>query len=205
METKQTQAVPAAGRQAPKVGGGFSPRGARPGGQRPGGGFSRGPGGGGRGGNFRRPLVKKSEYKERVVEVRRVTRVVAGGKRFSFRATVAVGDFRGRVGLGVAKGLDFASAVMKAQRNAERDVIKVELLENRTVPYMLEAKYGAAKVRIKPAAKGHGLIAGGSLRTILELVGIRDVSAKIVGRTKNKIANARAGIVALKSIHVYKK
>lgn len=170
-------------------------RGGRPGGNRP----------GGRGGQMKRPLVRKSEYKERVIEVRRVTRVVAGGKRFSFRATVAVGDFRGRVGLGVAKGLDFASAVMKAQRKAEREVVKIDLLENRTVPYMLEAKYDAAKVRIKPAAKGHGLIAGGSLRTILELAGVRDVSAKIVGRTKNKIANARAGIEALKSIHVYKK
>ena len=94
---------------------------------------------------------------------------------------------------------------MKAQRKAEQEIIKVELLENRTVPYMLEAKYDAAKVRIKPAAKGHGLIAGGSLRTILELAGVRDVSAKILGRTKNKIANARAGIEALKSIHVYKK
>ena len=199
METKQTQ--------APRQAGGFNAHRAGPGGggRRPGG-FSRGPGGpGGRGGQSRRPLPKKSEYKERVVEVRRVTRVVAGGKRFSFRATVAVGDYRGRVGLGVAKGLDFASAVMKAQRKAEQNVIKVDLLENRTVPYMLEAKYDAAQVRIKPASKGHGLIAGGSLRTILELAGVRDVSAKIVGRTKNKIANARAGIEALKSIHVYKK
>jgi len=199
METKQTQAP----RQNA---GGFNPRGTSPAGARRPGGFSRGPGGpGGRGGQSRRPLPKKSDYKERVIEVRRVTRVVAGGKRFSFRATVAVGDYRGKVGLGVAKGLDFASAVMKAQRKAEQEIIKVELLENRTVPYTLEAKYDAAKVRIKPAAKGHGLIAGGSLRTILELAGVRDVSAKILGRTKNKIANARAGIEALKSIHVYKK
>jgi len=201
METKQTQ-TPSQNTGAPA--GRFNPRGARTG-QRPGSGFSRGPGGPGGRGPSRRPLVKKSEYKEKVIEVRRVTRVVAGGKRFSFRATVVVGDYRGRVGIGVAKGLDFAASVMKAQRKAEQEVIKVELLENRTVPYMIEAKYGAAKVRIKPATKGHGLIAGGSLRTVLELVGVRDVSAKIVGRTKNKIANARAGIVALKSIHINKK
>jgi len=200
METKQTQTP---GQNTPPAGR-FNPRGPRTG-QRPGSGFSRGPGGPGGRGPSRRPLVKKSEYKEKVIEVRRVTRVVAGGKRFSFRATVVVGDYRGRVGIGVAKGLDFAAAVMKAQRKAEQEVIKVELLENRTVPFMIEAKYGAAKVRIKPAMKGHGLIAGGSLRTVLELVGIKDVSAKIVGRTKNKIANARAGIVALQSIRMYKK
>lgn len=201
METKQTQTP---GQNTPPPAGRFNPRGGRNG-QRPGSGFSRGPGGPGGRGPSRRPLAKKSEYKEKVIEVRRVTRVVAGGKRFSFRATVVVGDYRGRVGIGIAKGLDFAAAVMKAQRKAEQEVIKIELFENRTVPYMIEAKYGAAKVRIKPAAKGHGLIAGGSLRTVLELVGIRDISAKIVGRTKNKIANAQAGIEALKSIHIYKK
>lgn len=153
----------------------------------------------------RKPFVKRvSEFKERVIEVRRVTRVVAGGKRFSFRATVIVGDMKGRVGIGIAKGLDFSAAVQKAQRQAERNVIKVNLIDGRTIPYEVEAKFDAARVRIKPAKKGHGLIAGGSLRTVLELVGIKDISAKILGRTKNKIANACAGIEALKSIHVTK-
>ncbi|MFA6407491.1 MAG: 30S ribosomal protein S5 [Candidatus Paceibacterota bacterium] len=149
----------------------------------------------------RRPFVKRvTEFKERVLEVRRVTRVVAGGKRFSFRATVVVGDMKGRVGIGIAKGLDFAAAVQKAQRQAEKSVVTIALVESRTVPYEVEAKYDAARVRIKPAKKGHGLIAGGSLRVVLELVGIKDVSAKILGRTKNKIANAQAGIEALRMI-----
>ena len=185
----------------------FNPRTPNTGAGRGPGGPGRGPGGPGRGpGGPRRPFVKRvSEFKERVIEVRRVTRVVAGGKRFSFRATVIVGDMKGRVGVGVAKGLDFSAAVQKAQRQAERDVIKVELKDGRTVPYELEAKFDAARVRIKPAKKGHGLIAGGSLRTVLELVGVKDVSAKILGRTKNKIANAYAGIEALRELSVVKK
>ena len=141
-----------------------------------------------------------SEFKERVLEVRRVTRVVAGGKRFSFRATVVAGDMKGRVGIGTAKGLDFSAAVQKATRQAEKGMVRINLKDGRTVPYELNAKYDAARVRIKPAKAGHGLIAGGSLRVVLELVGIKDVSAKIVGTTKNKIANAQAGIKALQSI-----
>lgn len=145
-----------------------------------------------------------SEYKERVLEVRRVTRVVAGGKRFSFRAAVVVGDMKGRVGIGVAKGLDFAASVQKAQRQAEKNVVRVHLEDGRTIPYEVESKYDAARVRIKPAKKGHGLIAGGSLRVVLELAGVKDCSAKILGTTKNKIANAHAGIEALKSITIQK-
>lgn len=129
---------------------------------------------------------------------------MAGGKRFSFRASVVVGDLRGRVGFGVAKGLDFVSSVNKAKRQAEKNLLTVVLYENRTIPYDVEAKYGAARVRVKPARKGHGLIAGGSARAVLELVGIRDISAKILGRTKNKIANARATIKALASMNLRK-
>ncbi len=146
------------------------------------------------------PKAPKSEFKDNVLEVRRVTRVMAGGKRFSFRASVVVGDLKGRVGFGIAKGLDFASAVQKAKRQAEKNIVIVPLVDNRTIPYDTEAKYGAARVRIKPARKGHGLIAGGSARVVLELVGIKDISAKILGRTKNKIANAMATIKALKSM-----
>ncbi|MEK7543194.1 MAG: 30S ribosomal protein S5 [Patescibacteria group bacterium] len=145
--------------------------------------------------NFSKP---KSEFKEKLLEVKRVTRVMAGGKRFSFRATVVVGDMKGRVGIGVAKGSDFSSAVEKAKHQAEKAVVSVKLMDYRTVPYEVEAKFGAAKVRIKPASEGHGLIAGGSCRVVLELIGIKDVSAKILGTTKNKIANAQATIEALK-------
>lgn len=146
--------------------------------------------------------INKSEFLEKVLEVRRVTRVVAGGKRFSFRATVAVGDARGRVGVGVAKGLDVARAVLKAKKQAEKNLITVPLFDKRTIPFDVEAKYSAAKVRIKPARIGHGLIAGGSCRVILELAGIRDISAKILGRTTNKLTNALATIEALKKLKI---
>jgi small subunit ribosomal protein S5 len=142
----------------------------------------------------------KSEFREKVLEVRRVTRVMAGGKRFSFRTTVVLGDGKGRVGIGVAKGLDVAASVEKAKRQAQKNMITVILKDNRTVPHDVEAKYSAARVRIKPARPNHGLIAGGSARVVLELVGVKDVSAKILGRTTNKLTNAMATIEALKKL-----
>lgn len=142
--------------------------------------------------------VKKSEYKEKVLEVRRVTRVMAGGKRFSFRATVVVGDEKGRVGIGIAKSSDVAGAVDKAKRQGQKKMVGVNLKDGRTVYYDVEAKYGAARVRLKPARLGHGLIAGGSARAVLEAVGVKDISAKILGRTTNKLSNAMATLKALK-------
>ena len=145
---------------------------------------------------------EKSEFKERVLDLRRVTRVVAGGKRFRFRATLVLGDLKGRVGVGVAKGLDVQSAIEKAKRDARKNMIIAVLKDNRTIPYDVEAKYSAAKVRIKPAAKGHGLIAGGAARIVLELAGFKDISAKVLGRTPNKLTNALATIEALKKIRI---
>ena len=142
---------------------------------------------------------KKSEFKDRVLEVRRVTRVMAGGKRFSFRVTVVVGDEKGKVGIGIAKGLDVATAVQKAIRQGQKNMIPIVLKDNRTILYDVETKYGAARVRLKPARVGHGLIAGGSARSVLELVGIRDISAKILGRTTNKLSNAMATLKALRT------
>lgn len=141
--------------------------------------------------------VKKSEFADKMLEIRRVTRVVAGGKRFSFRAAVVVGDRGGRVGLGIAKGLDVSSAIAKARRQGEKSIIYVRIKDRRTLYHDIEAKYGAARVRLKPAQPGHGLIAGGSSRPVLELAGIKDISAKILGRTTNKIANAQATLKAL--------
>lgn len=141
----------------------------------------------------------KTELLEKVLDIRRVTRVVAGGKRFRFRATVVVGDGQGKVGVGLAKGLDVAQAVGKARREAQKNLIAVKLKDNRTILYETEAKYSAARVRLKPAGPGHGLIAGGACRTVLELVGVKDVSAKILGRTVNKLTNALATIEALKN------
>ncbi|TSA44106.1 30S ribosomal protein S5 [bacterium] len=145
-------------------------------------------------------MKPKSEFRDKVLEVRRVTRVMAGGKRFSFRATVVMGDQKGRVGVGIAKGLDVAAAVEKGKRQAQKNMIFVTLKDNRTVPHDVEAKYGAARVRIKPARPNHGLIAGGSARVVLEMVGIKDISAKILGRTTNKLSNAMATVEALKKL-----
>jgi small subunit ribosomal protein S5 len=142
-------------------------------------------------------IKNKSEFKTKTLEVRRVTRVVAGGKRFSFRAFVVVGDMKGRVGIGVAKGLDVQAAVRKAERQAKKSVITIPLRDGRTILYDVEAKYSAAKVRLKPARVGHGLIAGGAVRAVLELAGIKDISAKVLGRTTNKLTNARATLKAL--------
>lgn len=147
-----------------------------------------------------RPPKRVSEFMDRVLEIRRVTRVVAGGKRFSFRAAVVVGDGKGRVGIGLAKGLDVANAVQKGRVQAEKNIIKVALQDGRTIAHDVEAKYSAARVRLKPAREGNGLIAGGSTRTVLELAGVKDISAKILGRTKNKLTNAMATIEALKKI-----
>lgn len=138
-----------------------------------------------------------SEYQEKVLEIRRVTRVMAGGKRFSFRATVVLGNRMGKVGIGIAKGLDVTAAVEKAKRQAEKHMIVIPLQDGRTIAFDVQAKYGAARVRIKPAAAGHGLIAGGSVRVVLDLLGVKDVSAKILGTTKNKLSNARAAVEAL--------
>lgn len=144
---------------------------------------------------------KYSEFQEKMLDLRRVTRVMAGGKRMSFRATIVLGDQRGRVGVGVSKGLDVAAAVDKAKRQAQKNMIRVVLKDNRTVPHEIESKYGAALVRIKPAGKGHGLIAGGGCRTVLELAGVKDASAKQIGRTTNKLANAMATLLGLQKFN----
>lgn len=144
----------------------------------------------------RRP---KSEFKEKVLDLRRVTRVVAGGKRFRFRVTVVIGDERGRVGVGIAKGIDVAQAVDKAKILARKNIIAVPL-QDRSIPHEVEAKFSAARVIIKPAKGGHGLKAGGSVRQVLLLVGVRDATAKCLGGTKNKLTNAMAAIEALKKL-----
>jgi small subunit ribosomal protein S5 len=148
---------------------------------------------------------RKSEFQEKLIEVRRVTRVVAGGKRFSFRAAVALGNRKGQVGFGVAKGVDVAAAVAKAKRQAEKNIISVPLKDNRTIPHDVDSKFGAARIRLKSVRPGHGFIAGGPARIILELAGIKDISAKILGQTKNKLTNAIVTIEALKKLKVPSK
>ena len=147
--------------------------------------------------------IKKEEFREEVLDLRRVTRVTAGGKRFRFRATVIIGDERGRVGAGIAKGLDVQHAVAKAKAKAKKNVISVPL-KGRTILHEVDAKFSAARVRLKPAKSGHGLIAGGAVRVVLSLAGIRDITAKCLGRTPNKLTNALATIEALKKFKNHK-
>lgn len=174
-----------------------------------GGGDSRGRGGagggfggrgGGRGGDSRKPFVKKKEdFNEQTLDMRRVARVMAGGKRFSFRATLVIGDGRGRVGVGVGKGIDVQQSLAKAKRDAQKHMIVVPL-QKRTIPHEVEAKFSAARIRLKPAKEGNGLIAGGAVRAVLTLAGVKDITAKILGRTPNKLTNALATIEALKML-----
>lgn len=140
---------------------------------------------------------KKKELKDDVLEIRRVTRVMAGGKRFSFRITVVVGDRDGRVGVGMGKGVDIANAIGKAKHDAKKNMIEVNLKEGRTIPHDVEIKHGAARILLKPTQEGHGLIAGGPVRTVLDLAGVKDISAKMLGNTSNKLNNARATVKAL--------
>ena len=140
---------------------------------------------------------EKSEFDQRVLDVRRTARVVKGGRRFSFRATVIVGDRAGRVGMGMGKGSDVASAVEKGVSQAKKNIVPLTL-KGHTIPREVEAKFSAARIRLKPAREGHGLVAGGPVRVIADLAGIKDLTGKIVSRSPNKLNNARAVIEALK-------
>ena len=135
------------------------------------------------------------EIDSRVLEISRVTRVTKGGKRMRFRATVVVGDHKGRVGFGVAKGVDVQAAVGKATRQAQKRMIRVPMVME-TIPHVAKAKFSAASVLIKPAPKGTGVKAGGAVRVVFELAGIPNVVSKIMG-SKNKINNVKAPFAGL--------
>ncbi|HHH12588.1 MAG TPA: 30S ribosomal protein S5 [Candidatus Moranbacteria bacterium] len=141
---------------------------------------------------------EKSEFDSVLLDLARVTRVVKGGRRFSFRATVVVGDRKGRVGVGVAKGADVSIAVAKATNDAKKHLINVPV-KNGTIPHDITVKEGSAKVLLKPAAEGSGVIAGGAMRTVVSLAGIKDVLAKSLG-TSNKLNVARATCKALQNL-----
>jgi len=143
---------------------------------------------------------KDKGFEEVLLDIARVTRVVAGGKRLSFRATVAIGDKdKHQVGIGIAKGKDVAQAIQKATNDAKKKLISI-VVENETIPYEVKAKYKAAFVILKPAQKGKGIIAGGSIRAILRLANISNVSAKMLGHSNNAINNAKATIIALSKL-----
>ena len=163
------------------------------------GGVGRGrPSRGGRGGDERR-----SEFAQKLIGIRRVARVMAGGRRFNFSAALVLGDKKGRVGVGLGKAADTAQAIEKATRAAKRAMITLNLTKNRSLSHNVEAKYCASRIEIRPSP-GRGLVAGSSVRTVLELAGVSDVTAKILSRSKNPVNNARAAIEALKSISITK-
>ncbi|KKS68450.1 MAG: 30S ribosomal protein S5 [Parcubacteria group bacterium GW2011_GWC2_42_6] len=142
---------------------------------------------------------EKSEFDSKLLDIARVTRVVAGGKRFSFRATVAVGNRKGRVGVGIGKGLDVAQSMDKAAADGKKNLVNVPI-KNGTIPHEVTTKFAAARVLLKPAAEGRGLVAGGAMRIICEMAGIQNITAKILSRSTNKLNNAKATIEALKKL-----
>jgi small subunit ribosomal protein S5 len=145
----------------------------------------------------------KEEFESKLLDLARVTRVTAGGRRFRFRATVVVGNKAGKVGVGIAKGLDVAQAVEKATRKAKKNLIAIPVIEG-TIPHDVYAKFGAAKVILRPQKRGRGLVAGGTVRVVCSLAGIKNISSKILGRTGNKINNAKATIKALGMLKIKK-
>jgi len=153
-------------------------------------------GGGGRRGP--RCDEEPKEFDQRTLDLARVTRVTKGGKRMRFRALVVVGDHKGRVGFGLAKGADVQMSVGKAGRKAQKAVVRIPLV-NGTIPHSIWAKYGAANVFLKPAPKGTGIKAGGATRVVLELLGVQNVVAKALG-SNNKVNNVRATMKALEEL-----
>ncbi len=141
---------------------------------------------------------EEKQFDERVININRVARVVKGGRRFRFQALVVVGDRKNRVGVGVSKGADVTAAVTKATDIAKKNMIKVELYKG-TLPHESEAKVGGAQILIKPASAGTGLIAGGVVRTVLEVAGVHNVLSKSLG-SSNKINTAYATIKALEEL-----
>jgi small subunit ribosomal protein S5 len=144
----------------------------------------------------RRDVRVKSEFDQKIISIRRVTRVVTGGRRFSFSVGIVVGDRKGRVGVGQGKAGDTPIAIDKAVRDAKKNMVKINLTKNSSIPHEVDAKYSSSRVLIMKAP-GKGILAGSSVRTVLEFAGIKEVSAKIFSRSKNKINNAKAAIKAL--------
>jgi small subunit ribosomal protein S5 len=147
----------------------------------------------------RRDERVRSEFDQKIIEIRRVARVVAGGRRFSFSVAVAIGNKKGKVGVGIGKAGDTQLAIEKAARDARRHLIEVPMNKHQHIPHDVQAKLGASTVMIMPAP-GRGLVAGSSVRTMLELAGVKDVTAKILSRSKNRLNNARATVSALKKL-----
>ncbi|MBI3627500.1 MAG: 30S ribosomal protein S5 [Candidatus Sungbacteria bacterium] len=154
---------------------------------------------------FRRqgPPRERSEYDQKTLDIRRVARVVKGGRRFSFRTTIVMGNRKGRVAVGIGKGADVALSIDKAASNAKRNMLQVPITKAGSIAHDVMAKYGSAIVKLRPASEGRGLIAGGPVRTVANLAGIQNLTSKIISRSANKLNNARATIEALKQLQSF--
>jgi len=154
---------------------------------------------GGRGGRTEGRERVKPEFDSKIIDIRRVTRVTSGGRRMNFSVAVVAGDRKGRVGVGLAKSIDTAGAVEKATREAKKNLIRVPLTPQMTIPHAVEAKYASARIMLFPA-RGRGVVAGSSARAVIELAGIKDVCAKFMSGSKNRLNNARATVAALEKL-----
>ena len=149
-----------------------------------------------------RTKEKESNWQERVIQIRRVSKVVKGGKKLSFRAIVVVGNEKGQVGVGVGKAGDVIGAVRKGVADGKKQLIDVSLTKANSITHVAHGVSGGAKVIVRPAAPGTGVIAGGAVRTVLELAGVKNILAKQLG-SNNPLNNARAAINALESTRTF--
>jgi small subunit ribosomal protein S5 len=186
--------------QQERRGGGGSGGGER-GGDRRGGGSGGGKGGG-KGGSRGKKEEKEITYQERVIQIRRVSKVVKGGKKLSFRAIVVIGNEKGEVGVGVGKASDVIGAVRKGVADGKKHLITIPLTKSNTIPHPIVGGGGGANVMMRPAAPGTGVIAGGAVRTVLELAGVKNILAKQLG-SGNPLNNARAAVNALKTLRSF--
>ena len=152
-----------------------------------------------RGGARGRAPRERGEFDQVTIDARRVARVMAGGRRFNFSLAVVIGDRKGRVGVGLGKGVDTALAIDKATRDAKKHLFSVPRTASNSIPHDVRAKYASSVIEVMPSA-GRGLVAGSAVRTVLELAGVTDVVTKIHSRSKNKLTIARATVAALKKL-----
>jgi small subunit ribosomal protein S5 len=144
--------------------------------------------------------LSKIKYEEKIVQIKRVTKVVKGGKKMTFRAVVIIGDTKRKVGVGIGRAEDVNLAIDKAILNGKKNLITVPLTLKYSVPHVVNASYGACSIMLRPASQGTGVIAGGSVRTVLELAGIKNILAKQFG-SNNILNNAKATILALTNLN----
>ncbi len=150
-------------------------------------------------GGGRREERARPEFAQKIISIRRVTRVMAGGRRFTFSVAMIAGNKMGKVGVGIGKAGDTQLAIEKAFRDAKKNMITIPMDAQHRIPHDIETKYASSEIMIMPSP-GRGLVAGSSVRTVLELGGVKDVTAKVFSRSKNKLNNARAAIEALKTL-----